>query len=383
MAVRVVVAGAMAQHPVGAGGIMWAFLQYVLGLRELGCDVLYVEHVEPGTCRDEEWRPVPFLESANVRHFNALAARFGLEGSVSLLERGGPHVGLSEEEITDWAGAADLFINVSGRFHLWNVLRAARRRLYLDLDPGFTQVWQAQYGADMNLAGHDVHVTVGLNIGRPGCPFPTLGISWHTTVPPVVLSEWRATGPPGVAYTTVADWRGYSPIEWEGTWYGQKAEEFLKIVSLPARVPAPLELCLAIHPEEPDRQTLVDNGWRLSEPRRYAADPDAYRRYVLGSRGEFTVAKHGYVAGHTGWVSDRSVCYLAAGRPVVIQDTGLAAHLDLEAGLLVFDDLDGAAKALRAVEDEYALHAEAARRLAVSRFDSKRVLTRLLDLAGV
>jgi len=383
MAVRVVIGGAIAQQPLGAGGNAWAFLQYVLGLRELGCEVLYVEHVDAGKCIDEEWRPAPFRQSANARYFASIAKRFDLETHASLIERGGDHLGLSHAEITQWAGAADLFINLSGRFHLWDVLRATRRRLYVDLDPGFTQIWQAQYGVDMNLAGHDAYATVGLNLGGEDCPLPTLGITWHTTVPPVVLSEWRTASAPGDAYTTVGDWRGYSPVEWDGSWYGQKAEEFLKVVSLPNRVSTPLELCLAIHRDEPDRLALVENGWRLSDPRERAADPDAYRQFVFGSRGEFSVAKHGYVHGRTGWVSDRTACYLAAGRPAVVQDTGLARHLDVGAGLLVFRDVDGAAAALRAVETDYATHAAAARRLAERVFASRRVLPRLLDIAGV
>lgn len=151
-----------------------------------------------------------------------------------------------------------------------SVLGAARRRLYLDLDPGFVQIWQEQYGVDMNLRHHDVYVTVGLNLSAADCPLPTCGIDWQATLPPVVLDEWTTTAPAGTNYTTVADWRGYSPVEWRGVWYGQKAEEFVRIIELPRRVSAPLELCLAIHPDEPDFVKLKDNGWRLSEPRRHA-----------------------------------------------------------------------------------------------------------------
>lgn len=383
MGVRVCIGGAIAQHPIGAAGYVWSFLQYVLGFRQLGCEVLYVEELGADKCVDDEWRQVPFRESANVRNFDALVARFGLDECTALIAPGGDYIGRSQRQVDEWAGSADLFVNLSGRCHMRNALRAARRRLYLDLDPGFTQVWQAQYGVDMNLAGHDTHATVGLNFGQPDCPFPTLGLTWHPTVPPVVLSEWQASDSSGAAYTTVADWRGYSPIEWDGVWYGQKSEEFLKIISLPERVSVPIELCLAIHPDEPDRQALINHGWRLSDPRLHAGDTDRYREYVRGSRGEFSVVKHGYAAGRTGWVSDRSVCYLAAGRPVIVQDTGVAPHLAVGAGLLVFDDLDAAARAVREVESAYADHAAAARALATDVFSSERVLTRLLDVAGV
>ena len=235
----------------------------------------------------------------------------------------------------------------------------------------------------MNLRGHDVHVTVGLNLGAPDCPLPTCGIEWQTTLPPIVLGEWTPTVPAGPAYTTVGDWRGYSPVEWRGVWYGQKAEEFMRIIGLPRRVPVPLELCLAIHPDEPDYAQLGANGWRLVAPRQHCATPDTYRDYIRRSRGEFTVVKHGYAAGRTGWFSDRSACYLAAGRPVIVQDTGLAAHLPTGMGLLTFTDLDSAADALRRVEQDYEQHASAARAFAREHLDARRVLGRLGQLAGL
>lgn len=384
MSFRIIVSGAIAHHPIGGAGNAWAFLQYVLGLRELGCEVFYAEELRAEECHDFDWQRTGFAESANARFFADTMRRFGLLDRSSLLGGGGvEHVGLSRRELLERAAEADLFVNMSGRFHQRDILDAARRRLYLDLDPGFTQVWQGKYGSDMNLAGHDAFATVGLNLGREVCPFPTLGIEWIHTLPPVVLGEWSDGEPAGVAYTTVGDWRGYSPIEWDGVWYGQKSEEFLRVLDLPGRVGCPLELCLAIHPDEPDLPLLRDNGWRLSDPRLHAASVDAYRAFVRGSRGEFSVAKNGYVRGRTGWLSDRTVCYLAAGRPAVVQDTGLAGHLPLGEGLLVFDDVGGAEAALREVERDYDAHARAARRLAREAFDAGPVLTRLLERAGL
>jgi hypothetical protein len=197
------------------------------------------------------------------------------------------------------------------------------------------------------------------------------------------LDEWSSTAPPGSAYTTVGDWRGYSPVEWRGVWYGQKAEEFLRIIELPRRVAVPLELCLAIHPNEPDYNKLEENGWRLSSPRQHCATPDTYRTYISGSRGECTAVKHGYAAGRSGWFSDRSACYLAAGRPVILQDTGAGRYLPMGNGLLTFTDLDSAADALARVESDYATHAAAARALAREYLDSDRVLSRLLGLVGL
>ncbi|MGH7785402.1 MAG: glycosyltransferase, partial [Candidatus Binatia bacterium] len=341
MARRVVVGGAIAHAPIAAAGYTWVFLQWVLGLRRLGCEVLYVEHLEAKDCIDAQWQPAPFAQSENVALFGAVMARCGLTDAAALLERDGAGwVGRSRRDVGAWAAEADLFINLSGRWHLRDVLDAARRRAYVDLDPGFTQIWQAKYGADMNLAGHDAYFTVGLNVGRPDCRIPTLGLEWQPIPPPVAQAEWQPQGPPGAAYTTVADWRGYAPVEWDGVWYKQKSDEFLRLIDLPAHAAAPLEICLAIHPDEPDLPRLRASGWRLSDPARHARTIDTYRDYVRASRGEFSPAKHGYVVGRTGWLSDRTVCYLAAGRPAIVQDTGLSGHLPLGEGLLVFDDAD-------------------------------------------
>jgi len=378
------IGGAIAHHPLNGGGTTWLFLQYVLGFRALGFDTCYVEHIDAQDCIDDHWQRTSFAESANYRYFTDVVEQFGLNGRAALLLREtSVSAGLTHAEVEALAGDADLFINMSGRFHLRPILNAARRRMYLDLDPGFTQIWQQRYGVDMNLPGHDAYVTVGLNLGAPNCPLPTCGIDWHTTLPPVVLDQWVTSREPGPAYSTVADWRGYSPVEWNGVWYGQKSEEFLRIIDLPQRAKAPLELCLAIHPDEPERDRLVANGWRLTSPSDHAATVNAYRNYIQGSRGEFTVVKHGYAAGNTGWVSDRSVCYLGAGRPVIIQDTGITPYLPTGRGLLTFTDRDSAATAIATVEDDYHTHASAARTFAREHLDSAHVLPRLLRIAGI
>lgn len=381
MPLRVAVAGGLARHPLGAGGYAWAFLHYALGFRAIGADVLYVEHVEASDCIDADWRPAPFAESVNARSFDATLGRHRLRGSLALRD-GSQWRGLAPADVRDWVAGADLFVNLSGRWHHRDVMAAARRRVYVDLDPGFTQIWQAAYGADMNLAGHDAYITVGLNLGRAVCPLPTLGLTWHPLPPPVVLAEWPPSAERRPCWTTVADWRGYAPVEWQGVWYKQKADELLRIVDLPRRIGVPLELCLAIHPDEPALPLLRDAGWRLADPRHHARDEAAYRDYVRRSRGELSVAKHGYVAGRTGWVSDRTACYLAAGCPAVVQDTGIGRALPIGEGLLIFADAAGAAAALAEVERDYGRHAAAARALAAEHFAAPRVLGRLLEIAA-
>lgn len=382
---RIMICGAIGSHPLYSAGNTWAFLQYIIGFRNLGIETYYVEQLNPEDCIDSAWNHAAFTESTNASYFRALMDRFNLTDRVALLEANGPgHVGLSHGEIDAIAPDVDLLINGSGRLQIDSILRSVRRRMYLDLDPGYTQIWQARYGVDMKLRGHDVHVTVGLNLGEPDCPFPTCGIHWQKSLPPVVMDEWPTRPPLRNVYSTIAEWRGFGPVEWQGTWYNQKADEFKRIIDLPRRVQVPLELCLGIHPEDAtDRSELEIHGWRLVSPALHAATPDIYRDYVMGSRGEFTAVKQGYATGHTGWFSDRSACYLTAGRPVIMQDTGIGKYVPTGDGLLTFTDIDSAAEAIKRVESEYSCHAAAAAAFAREFLDSDLVLLRLLRLAAL
>jgi hypothetical protein len=334
---RILIAGAISSHPLYGAGNSWAFLQYLLGFRRLGIETYYIEELDPEDTIDECWNRAEFANSANARYFRALVQRLELAGRVALLESNGPgHIGLTRPEVETLAPSFDLLINVSGRLHIQSILGAVRRRMYVDLDPGYTQIWQEAYGIDMNLRNHDVHVTVGLNLATADCPIPTCGIHWEKTLPPICMDLWASAEPPGKAYSTVADWRSFSPVEWQGMWYRQKADAFREIIDLPRRVRVPLELCLAIDPAEPDRLDLERHGWQLTSPAVHAATLEAYRAYIIGSRGELTAVKEGYATGNTGWFSDRSACYLAAGRPVVIQATGFETHLPTGVGVLTF-----------------------------------------------
>ena len=370
--------------PQGYAGNAWASLQYPLGFRRLGFDVYWVEFLKASECQNDVGESTPFASSVNARYFRTVMERFGLLDHAALLEsEGHGHVGLSLSELEKLAPEVDLLVNGSGVMRLKSILGAVRRRLYLDMDPGYTQIWQEQYGVDMNLRDHDVYVTVGSNLGNPDCPLPTCGIRWETTLPPIVIDEWTTNLTPGYTYTTIADWYGFRPVEWRGVWYGQKADEFLRLIDLPRRVSVPLELCLYIRPDEPARARLEEQGWQLVSPRHYAATPESYRDYIFTSRGEFTAVKNGYAAGRTGWFSDRSACYLAAGRPVIMQDTGIDAYVPTGTGLLTFTDIDSAAEAINQVESDYPRHATAATAFAREFLDSDLVLSRLVQLAGL
>jgi hypothetical protein len=258
--------------------------------------------------------------------------------------------------------------------------------VFIDIDPGYPQMWRELGLADV-LAGHDRFVTLGANVGRPQCAIPDCGVEWIATPPPVALDAWTPAwaGGPGRAYTTVATWRNaYGTVSFGGETYGSRVHEFRRFVELPRLVDADFELALDIDAAETrDLAALEANGWRLVDPRRVAGTPRAYRDYIRGSRAEICVAQQMYVATRSGWLSDRSVCYLASGKPVLAQDTGLRDRYPVGEGLLAFSTLDELAAGVEEIERDYERHSRAARALAEDCFDARKVLARLLERLGL
>lgn len=379
---RILVGGAFARVP-GQGGLDWVVLQYVLGLRRLGHQVLLVEPVA-----DEDLRPegVTLPGSDNAAHFRRVVHSFDLEGAAALVLRDDRlSVGLPRHEIERFARQADLVIDLAGGLFGTGLLDTQPARLYLDLDPGFTQLWYAAEGIDMHFDGHTHFATVGLCLDRAGTTIPHCDREWIPTPQPVVLDHWPfAERLQRDAWTTVANWRGYGSIQVNGTFFGQKAHSLRRFIDLPRRVGARFELALAIDPGEPaDLEALADGGWHLVDPASVAASPEAYRKFIQGSRGELGVAKSGYVEGRCGWFSDRSVCYLASGRPVIAQETGFSDVLPIGEGLFAFETGDDVEAALAELSRDYEGHRRAARAVAEKHFDSDLVLPRLLQRVGV
>ena len=371
----VAVAGALANKP-RSGGEAWVRMSWVEGLRRLGFDVVFVEQAPRATTSPEA-----------IAYFEATTARFGLEDAAGLLdEDGGRLAGLGAPEVRERLAAADALANISGNLTDPGLLALPRVRAYVDLDPAFTQIWHAQGAGDPHLGLHDAHFTVGENIGAPDCPIPTGGLRWRPLPPPVVLDDWPVTPPgrPGVL-TTVATWRNpFGGLHHDGVTYPSKHHEWRRIAGLPDRVPQELEIALDIHPgDAADRSALLANGWTLRDPHEVVADADAFRRYVQDSGGELSVANGAYVETNSGWVSDRSVRYLASGRPVIVQDTGFGARHPTGEGLFAFRTPAEAAEAARDVAADPARHARAARALAEEHFAADRVLGRFCEDLGV
>jgi hypothetical protein len=378
----VIVSGAIA-NKCGQGGAAWTRLNWILGLKQLGLDVFFVEQIARTACVDGRGVVVPFEDSENLRYFTSVVREFGLNGRAALVYEGGERIaGLSRAELEDVADAAAFLVNISGHLTLDFVKTRVGCKVYVDLDPGFTQFWHADANGWARLEGHDHYFTVGENIGTPCCSIPTGGIEWQAIRQPVVLDQWPiARTIDRRRFTTIATWRGpYAPIERDGKRYGLKVHEFRKFIDVPARVDATFELALDIHEAEGrDRQALAAAGWRLVSPRAVASDPASFRTYVQGSAAEFSTAQGMYVETNSGWFSDRTVRYLASGKPALVQDTGFSRNYAADAGLIPFRTFDDAIAGAERMLGDYDAHCQAARRIAVEHFASDRVLGPLVD----
>ena len=374
---RVLVSGAIANKH-RSGGAVWTRLSWVLGLQRLGVDVCFVEELRSDPV-DANGAPAAFEDCVQLARFRHVARTFGFAAAL-IAPDGQTLAGMTRSELLDFAGGAVL-VNISGHLRVRWLMDVVARKIYIDQDPGYTQFWHAD-GADLGLLAHDVHFTVGENLGASGSAVPLKGIRWRPLRQPVVLDEWpvAATGSPE-RFTTVGSWRGaYGAVEHGNTRYGVKAHEFRKFLDFPRRVARDVELAIAIDGgDERDRASLCERGWRLVDPARVASDPWSFREYIQGSGAEFSVAQGLYVEASTGWFSDRSTRYLASGKPVLVQDTGFSRNYPVGEGLLAFRTLDEAIVGAERIAVDYGRHSRAARAVAEQYFDSQKVLSGFLD----
>ncbi len=379
----IVVLGTLANDPWA--GMAWMHMQITAGLRRLGHDAWYFETtsawpydpIRGARVRSSDYA-LPYLASVCERF--DLAERWAYRRSWSDKEWFGLSASRAEAILTD----ADLVLNVSGATRLAEEGYRPRRLVYLGTDPLVHEIGYANGDPDVVslVEEHDDVVTYGENIGTRRCPVPPLPNQRATTRQPVLLDFWDPVPASREAFTTVGNWRQEGrDLEFAGeTYRWSKHHEFMKLLDLPAGAAYPLELGLGLEslPGE-ERHLLESNGWRLADAHGFTRDPFDYREYIRESRGEFTVAKGMNVRLASGWFSERSACYLAAGRPVVTQDTGFGDVLPVGAGLFAFRTAREARDSLEAIRSDWPAHSAAAREVAVEYFDSDRVLGRLLD----
>ena len=374
-------------YPNG-GGHLWVYLQWALALRACGCRVIWLEGIDLDESDDS---PAALTRRRGgpprdcVATLRARLAAFGLADQLALYAINEPAATIPPELAQgsmslDAAAEADLLLN------LWHstpaaVVRRFRRSAFIDTDPGLLQVWITL--GDVHVAPHHVHFTIGETVGRPGALFPDCGRRWLYTPPPVFLPEWPAQSPNGPsAYTTVAHWWG-GTFEYNGTVFSdEKRVAFMEFADLPAHTHASLEVAVCLGTSDAEcRRLLEPKGWRVREAWDVTATPEQYRAYVQRSRGEFSCAKPSTIALQTAWISDRSLCYLASGKPVIVQHTGPSRILPDAAGFFRFRTLREAADALAAAEADYERHSREARALVAEYFDAQQVVPRVLERA--
>jgi hypothetical protein len=369
--------------PPFSAGMAWNWMNLAVGLRRLGHDVWYLEEVEPSWCVDRHGRSCGFERSVNRELFAELVERFELDGRASqVYNQGEATTGIPFRKLLAGVRGADVLVNMAGHVKTEEILESVQRRVYVDQDPVFTQLWSAEYQADLGLDRHDAFFSVGLNIGTPHTDIPDCGRRWHHVLPPVVLDLWPARIDSACArFTTVASWGSFRDVQYRGDWYGSKHREFERFAELPRRAGQELEVALRRYDDEdPTIRRLRSNGWAITDTSEVAG-VDSYRDFIGKSRAEIGIAKHAYVAARSGWFSDRSAHYLASGKPVLAQSTGFERCLPTGNGLLTFSDLDEAVAGVEAINGRYVAHCQAARELAREHLDHRKVIPRMLELA--
>src|SRR5437762_488077 len=375
---KIIFAGTIGRS--GLGGQAWASLQYLLGFRALGHEVFYLE--DCGDCSwvyDWEKAEWTFDLAYPAAYVGECLEPFGFCGKWIYRTNGGS-TGAPLEELLSFCEGAELLVMRAVPLWVWRKeYGQPHRRIFLDVDPGFTQISIANgdRGLAEGIARCERRFTLGQRVGAMDCPIPDFGGPWLKTLPPVFLPQWQFVEIAASHFTSLMRWQGFREATYLGVSYGQRDKEFPEVLDLPRLTPQ--KFCIAQMGIDPD--LLKSHGWEVAPGEIVSRTPGTYRAFIQNSRAEFSVPKNGYVRMRGGWFSDRSVCYLATGRPVLIKDTGLTDWLPVGEGLLTFEDQDGAAEGVNRINQAYERHRRAARRLAENVFSTDRVLPSLLGTA--
>ena len=386
---RIVVMGFMGSMPIA--GVIWQHVHYVVGLQRLGYDVYYIEDSARLPYNPETFEVNNEFDYA-AKVLNRLAGEFDFKNRWAFCARylkRNPTAGLPLKKIRQLYRDADAILNICGTQEFNDDLLKSDRIIYVESDPGVEQI-KIDKGVRSTvdyLSRHHALFTFGENVGTKKFPVPPHGLKWHATRQPIVTHLWKTNQAPKPAavFTSIANWStsGLKDITWRGRKYlWSKSREFLRFVAAPRRSGETFELATNIQ-DRKTREKFESNGWRFTSPLQMSVDYWLYRDYIQQSKGEFTVAKDQYVQLNTGWFSDRSACYLAAGRPVIMQETGFTKNYGADAGLLAFRSLGEIAEAVKIINADYSKHSGAARQIAREIFEAEKVVKSLLDRAGI
>jgi len=381
--------GFMGSMPIA--GVIWQHVHYVVGLQRLGHDVYYIEDSARLPYNPETFEVNNEFDYA-AKVLDRLAGEFGFKNRWAFCARylkNNPTAGLPLKKIRQLYRDADAILNICGTQEFNDDLLKSDRIIYVESDPGVEQI-KIDQGVKSTidyLSRHHALFTFGENVGTKKFPVPRHGFKWHATRQPIVTHLWKTNRVPkrAAVFTSIANWStsGLKDITWRGRKYlWSKSREFLRFAAAPKRAGEAFELATTIQ-DLCAREKFERNGWRLVSPLQMSIDYWHYRDYIQQSKGEFTAAKDQYVRLNTGWFSDRSACYLAAGRPVITQETGFTKNYGGDAGLLAFRSLGEIADAVKKVNSAYPKHSGAARQIAREIFEAEKVLKSLLDRAGI
>jgi len=381
--------GFMGSMPIA--GVIWQHVHYVVGLQRLGYDVYYIEDSARLPYNPETFEVNNEFDYA-AKVLNRLAGEFDFKNRWAFCARylkRNPTAGLPLKKIRQLYRDADAILNICGTQEFNDDLLKSDRIIYVESDPGVEQI-KIDKGVRSTidyLSRHHALFTFGENVGTKKFPVPPHGLKWHATRQPIVTHLWKTNQAPkrAAVFTSIANWStsGLKDITWRGRKYlWSKSREFLRFVAAPRRSGETFELATNIQ-DRKTREKFESNGWRFTSPLQMSVDYWLYRDYIQQSKGEFTVAKDQYVQLNTGWFSDRSACYLAAGRPVIMQETGFTKNYGADAGLLAFRSLGEIAEAVKIINADYSKHSGAARQIVREIFEAEKVLKSLLDRAGI
>ena len=381
--------GFMGGMPIA--GVIWQHIHYVVGLQRLGHDVYYIED-----SARLPYNPETFEVNYDVDYpgkvLDRLAGEFDFKDRWAFCARylkETPTTGLPLKKIRQLYRDADAILNICGTQEFNDDLLQNARIIYVESDPAVEQIKidQGLKSTIDYLKRHHALFTFGENVPTRSFPVPKHGFKWNATRQPVVTDLWNTNRAPkrAAVFTSIANWStsGLKDITWRGKKYlWSKSREFLHFVGAPKKSGETFELATNIQ-DERTRKKFLNNGWRFTSPLQMSVDYWLYHDYIQRSKGEFTVAKDQYVRLNTGWFSDRSACYLAAGRPVITQETGFTKNYGGDGGLLAFRSLGEIAEAVKMINSDYKKHSDAARRIAREVFEAESVLKSLLKRAGI